>query len=374
MKNILFALISLCSFVYATSVQTVNPRYELIETKSVRSGVVYAPITQEVVAKKSGLITRMYVDEGSVVKKGDMLAEIDTVASQEAIENAKNALHSSRIFVDSAKTMIEESKNSLEIKKRLYEDALRDFERYNELFKSGVISQRDYEKQVLDKEVKQKEYESYKQNLTIKEQEFQRAKFSQNIQSSNLAINQNEMKYSRIKAEIDGVVTSKYANESQVVSQGEKILSVSNVKELMVEAFFDQESFASLKRNPNVHVEISSTNQIKDAKAIHLVPRADPVTHTYKVKFSIESSGLFPGMYVKIITILSSEKYLSIPTSALHVRGGMTGVFCVEDKKLKFVPVDVKKMESDFVAIEGLNEKAQVVLYPKYDYEDGMSL
>lgn len=137
------------------------------------------PVTEvEVGTQVSGIIDKIYVDYNSIVKKGQVIAEMDKVTLQNELESAKGAY-------DGAKAE--------------YEYQERNYKRNLQLHEKGLISD--------------KEYEEYLYN-------YQRAKSS--FESSRAAYNkeQRNLSYAIITSPIDGIVTSRDVEEGQTVASG----------------------------------------------------------------------------------------------------------------------------------------------------------
>lgn len=137
------------------------------------------PVTEvEVGTQVSGIIDKIYVDYNSVVKKGQLIAEMDKVTLQNELESAKGTY-------DGAKAE--------------YEYQERNYKRNLQLHEKGLISDKEYEENLYN---------------------YQRAK--SNYESSRAAYNkaQRNLSYAIITSPIDGVVTSRDVEEGQTVASG----------------------------------------------------------------------------------------------------------------------------------------------------------
>ncbi len=135
------------------------------------------PVTSvEVGTQVSGIIDKIFVDYNSIVKRGDVIAELDKTNLMSELSNAQTSLANSR--------------SNLAYQKANYD-------RYKTLYDKGLIAANDFEQARLS-------YEQARNQVTIDEQNVTKAK-------TNLS-------YATITAPIDGVVLSKEVEEGQTVA------------------------------------------------------------------------------------------------------------------------------------------------------------
>lgn len=137
------------------------------------------PVTEvEVGTQVSGIIDKMYVDYNSIVKKGELIAEMDKVTLQSEFQ--------------SAKATYDGSKAEYDYQKKLYD-------RNKKLHEKQLISDTDYEETTYN---------------------FQRAQSSFDASKAALAKAERNLSYATITSPIDGVVTSRDVEEGQTVASG----------------------------------------------------------------------------------------------------------------------------------------------------------
>ena len=137
------------------------------------------PVTEvEVGTQVSGIIDRIYVDYNSVVTKGQLIAEMDKIPLQNALESAKGSYDGAQAEFN-------------------YQE--RRYKRNQQLHEKGLISDTEYEENLYN---------------------YQRAKSS--LETSRAAYNnaQRDLSYAIITSPIDGVVTSRDVEEGQTVASG----------------------------------------------------------------------------------------------------------------------------------------------------------
>ena len=161
------------------------------------------PVTSVTVGTQvSGIVSKLYVDYNSVVKKGQVIAELDKT-------NLVSQLNASKATLASAQSKLN------------YESA--NFKRYATLYKKGLVSADEYENAQLT-------YKQAKDQVATAKEDVQRA--------------QTNLGYATITSPIDGVVLSKSVEEGQTVaasfSTPELFTIAQNLKEMQVVADVDE--------------------------------------------------------------------------------------------------------------------------------------
>src|SRR5210317_594026 len=104
--------------------ETEKPFKTNIVKKTVATGKVTPLEEIEIKPQISGIIDRIYLEEGVEVKKGDLIAQIRVVPNEQALASARGRVNKMRLELDNAEVV---------------------YKRNKKLFDSGVISKRDFE-------------------------------------------------------------------------------------------------------------------------------------------------------------------------------------------------------------------------------------
>lgn len=149
------------------------------------------PVTSvDVGTQVSGIVSHIYVDYNSPVKKGQVIAQLDMVNLESELSGAEANLRSARANLQSLQSALD------------YQTA--NYERYTRLFEKGLISADEFEQARL----------SHEQALRSVEQ----ARQSVSQQTENVKRARTNLDYATITSPIDGVVLSKEVEEGQTVA------------------------------------------------------------------------------------------------------------------------------------------------------------
>jgi RND family efflux transporter MFP subunit len=343
-KKILFTLVV---SVNLFALDTVIAKKSLIEDVETYNGDIYAKDQVMVATRLMGYMKSIKVEEGDRVKKGQFLFEVDPSDIYSMINQARAGMMQAQSAVLMAKLA--------------YADAKKDYERFKVLFQKGAVSKRDFEKMEL--------------NMNIRESQIKLAQGMLNQAKAGLDQALAQQKYAKVTSPLDAVVISKMKKVAEMALPGHPVIILASLDSLQAKAFIKESDIKNVVVGQKAIIKVPSVNSNIKAKVSAVIPSADPATHSYLVKFSLEDKqALLPGMYAKIDLVLSKKEAILVPYNTLTSRSGVVGVFVLKDKKAHFKPVEVLKQTGDMVAISGLESGETVIEYPAASLKDGQTL
>jgi RND family efflux transporter MFP subunit len=272
------------------------------------------------------LISRA-VDVGNSVKTGDLLARLDETDFQ-------NRLRSANSDVVSAEAVLIEAQAT--------ED------RQNELVGKGVTTRANYDAAVKNRRSAEAQLESAKAALDLAK---------------------DQLAYTELKADFDGIITAVAAEPGQVVSAGQTVVKLA--KPDQIDAVFNVAEAAFRDRKSGEKPEIvvtllSSPSIVADGVVREVSPVADPTTRTYQVKVSLENPPAAMRFGASVMGRLkaTTAPVIVLPGSALYDRGGKPAVWIYDpaSSTVKLKPVDVARFETDKVVVSDGLAKGDVVV------------
>ena len=254
-----------------------------IETTVMATGYIQPVEEVEVGTQVSGVIEKIYVDYNSVVKKGDLMAVLDTVTLQEKVTQANAALTSANSDLEYAQ---------------------RSYDRTKELYGLNAATR------VALEEVENR--------LTQAETTVANAKASLGQAEINLG-------YAFIYSPINGVVLDRSVNTGQTVAASFNTPTLFTIAEdltkMQVEADVDEADIGQVKVGQKVtftvdafpdYVFEGSVSQIR----LQALVTNNVVTYTVIVEAPNPEEKLFPGMTASITIVTRSESGMSVPLEA----------------------------------------------------------
>jgi len=280
-----------------------------ISTSITATGTIEPVTSVSVGTQVSGIVSHLYVDYNSVVKKGQVIAELDRTNLISELNTAKANLSSSESTAN-------------------YQAA--NYKRYKTLYEKGLVSADDYENALLS-------YQKAKDDVSSKREAVNKA--------------QTNLGYATITSPIDGVVLSKSVEEGQTVAASfntpELFTIAKDLTDMRVIADIDEADIGGVVEGQRVTFTVDAFPDDQFEGAVTQV-RQQATTEsnvvTYEVVISAPNKDLKlkPGLTANV-TIFTLEKngVLAVPSKALRfhpneafLEKGQKIVDCEGDHKL----------------------------------------
>ncbi len=341
-----------------------------IQNSITATGTIEAVTSVTVGTQVSGIVSKLFVDYNSEVKKGQVIAELDKTNLMSTLNAAKANLLSARANLQSAKAT------------ESYQ--LSNYNRYKTLYDKGLVSADDYESARLSYEQAREQANSARQNVTSAQEEVQRA--------------QTNLGYATITSPIDGVVISKSVEEGQTVaasfSTPELFTIAKDLTNMQVIADVDEADIGDVAVGERVTFTVDAYPDDTFEGSVTQVRLQATTTNnvvTYEVVISAPNADLKlkPGLTANV-TIYTAERQgvTSVSSKALRFTptvetvgkrriadcNGKNKVWTLENNTLKAHAV--KTGMSDGIRTEitdGIAEGAEIVTEVKVTSEQGMA-
>ena len=280
-----------------------------IQTSITATGTI-EPVTSVTVGTQvSGIVSHLYVDYNSVVKKGQVIAELDRT-------NLISELNTAKANLSSAQSSLN------------YQ--LSNYNRYKELYNKGLVSADEFESARL-------QYLQAKEQVNTSKESVQKA--------------QTNLGYATITSPIDGVILSKSVEEGQTVAASfntpELFVIAQDLTDMRVIADIDEADIGGVKEGQRVSFTVDAfPDDHFEGRVTQVRQQATTESNvvTYEVVISAPNNDLKlkPGLTANV-TIFTLEKndVLAVPSKALRfqpnevfLQKGETIEDCEGDHKL----------------------------------------
>lgn len=266
-------------------------------------GEVRARVESRLGFRVGGKIVARKVDVGALVKRGQVLMQLDPQDLQLSQAQALAALRAAETNRDLARA---------------------DLKRYQELRERNFVSQA-----VLDSKVSA-------------------AKAGQaNVDSAQAAYRgqSNQAGYALLTADVDGVVTAVDAEAGQVVAAGATVVRLAKAGEKEVVIGIPEDKVEQLRQVRDVRVRLwAEPGKSVPGTLREIAPAADPVTRTYTAKVTIPDSLNSARLGMTAVVQFASHSaapQIRVPLTALFYEKSATSVWLVENGAVKLAPVTI---------------------------------
>jgi len=324
------------------------------------SGYVVAQRKAAVSSKSTGRLAYLGVEEGSRLKKGQILASLEN----EDLEAARNQ---SRAQINEAKAGLAEAQAE-------QHDAKLQYDRFKTLVAKDLVARQDYDTATA-------RLEKAKAGVAA-------AQARINTARAGLANAQASLEYSYIRSPFDGVVLTKYAEVGEVVAPfgaavnaRAAVVTMADLDSLMVEADVAEANIDKVRLGQPCEITLDAIPDKRFPGEVHMiVPTADrsKATVLTKVKFLEKDDRILPEMSAKVaflsrpLPVGERKPRLALPKAAVITRDGSNYAFLLDGNRVKLTPLTLGPEMGDLVEIkQGLKEGDKVVLKPPASLPDG---
>jgi RND family efflux transporter MFP subunit len=286
----------------------------------------------------SGRIFKIYKKQGDMVKKGELIAELDTTT---------------------LKLQLNQAEAGLAVANASYKDAKLNYKRMKALYEKEAISKMQFEKAEL--------------NLESADTQRKSAEATKNMLKHTLS-------KSYMRAPFNGIITSKNMEEEDMINpnmgRSSGVLTLMDLKKVKISLNIASEDIEKIKIGQHCKINVSSLqDEVFEGEVYSKNLAADPRSKTFKVEVKVKNpeikikAGVFADVQIEIFR---KENILLVPVSAILYENNESYVVLFNNGKAKMKNVKTGVSNESIVEItEGLSEGQVVVYNGNYDLKEG---
>jgi HlyD family secretion protein len=266
------------------------------------TGTMSAVTTVLVGTQVSGTIRQLLVDYNSIVRKGQLLAQIDSAVFQAQVEQA-------RANLQSAAANVEKSEAAML-------DAKRTMERNRTLFDRNFIARSDLD-------TSETNYQSARAQVNVSKAQVEQARAALQMAMTNL-------QYTRILSPVDGMVISRNVDVGQTVAASFQTPTLFNIAQdltqMQIDTNVDEADIGKIVVGQPVQFSVDAYPDIVFNGKVSEIRNApttvsNVVTYVVVIKVSNPEFKLKPGMTANVTIIIDQKQgVLKIPNAALRFK------------------------------------------------------
>ncbi len=339
-------------FWYRPPVPVIAVKQVEIQGKVHGPGTVQSKVPVTVSAKITGILEKLYADQGDRVQKGQLLAALDAVelrAREAAARAAKN--RAQRDLVRAQADMVKAQAN-LGLAQSNYRRDL-------EVFNPGYISQAAFDTTKAQLRVAESEVAATQATVTAQEAAVKQAE-------SETHAAEAFHNYTRILAPMDGLITVRKAEIGNTIAPGTPIFQLVDLDQVWVAAWIDETQVAQLREGQKAAIKLRS-GRVFQGEVVRLNKEADTVTRELEVdvQFAQLPKPLVIGEEAEVDIATGVQTAPAVPLSAVLTRNGNKGVLVVKGGLPEFRKVSLGLQDGKRVAVlEGLQAGELAALNP----------
>ena len=325
----------------------------------------------DVYAKESGFVKNLYVDYGSRVQTGQLMATLE-------IPELEAQMQEDQAAIKSATDEVSLAEHQLKRYQAQYKVLHLEYTRLNSVFESqpGLVAQQEVD------DAQGKDLAAASQ-VDAGESALEAARSQLLVSKAQLVHDQALFAYSRITAPFSGVVTQRYANLGTLVQAGTSSstqamplvkLSEDDLYRLVIPV--PESSVRYIRVGDPVEVRVPSLNRAFPGKVARFSLDVQEGTRTMHTEVDVPNPGrlLMPGMYAEaMLTLEAKDNVLAVPLEALNHEGEQTTVYVasptgkVEDRVITMG----LETSTDAEVVSGLAEDESVIVSDRSGLKPG---
>ena len=274
----------------------------------------------QVFAEAPRQVTKLFVEEGDSVRKGQILVELQNDEQRSALAKAKSLLTQSR----------------------------RDYERAKDLFEQKLVT----------------------------EQLYNDAAYT--VERNELAVNdaQRELSYTEVRAPIAGVVTERLVNLGDHVTLNQALFHIVDFDSIVARIYVPEKELINLRAGEEARLTASALGGAAFSGSIDRIsPIVDPGSGTLKVTVATpRQEGLRPGMYVEVELVTATHAdALLVPKRALVYDNDQVFVFRLgKERRVERLAIQPVLENAEFIEpAAGLEAGQEIVIAGQSGLKDG---
>jgi len=346
---------------YRPTVMVMEAKQKEVQGEVRGPGTVQSKVPVAVSSKITGILDKLYADQGDRVKKGQLLAELDTAELKARLAAARAAQDRAQKDLGRSRATLAKAQANLALAQSNYR---RDFE----VFKPGYISQAAFDTTSAALKVAAGEAGEAQANVAASEAALRQAAAEARAAAASLD-------YTRILAPMDGLLTVRKAEVGDTITPGVPIFQMVDLDLIWVAAWIDETQIAALKEGQEAQIRLRS-GRIFPGTVVRLNKEADMVTREMEVdvKFASTPEPVVVGEEAEVAIATGRTRAIAVPWTAVQEQDGQSGVLVVEGGVVKFRPVKLGLRDRRQVAVEQGLTAGDLVVAPSSQSRPGQKV
>ena len=325
----------------------------------------------DVYAKEAGYVKNLYVDYGTRVKAGQLIATLE-------IPELEAQLHEDEAEIKNSADVVSRSQHELKRYQAQYKVLHLEYTRLNDVFNSqpGIVAQQEVD------DAQGKDLAASSQ-VDAGQAALEAAQSSLNVAKAKLFHDQTLYDYAKITAPFAGVVTQRYANLGTLVQAG----TSSSTQAMPIVKLSEDDRFRLVMPVPEsyvryirigepVDVRVPALGRTFPGKVARFSVDVTESTRTMHTEVDVENPKrlLVPGSYAEAnLTLEQKNGVPAVPLQALNHQGDKTTVYVVDaNGKIQDRPVTLGlQTENSAEVISGLSEGERVIVSDRSGLKPG---
>jgi RND family efflux transporter MFP subunit len=385
---ILLTLVGACKSGYQGSAQQVRPGDSKASRQVKTARVEETPFGETVTAngtlaafdqttvsvKVAGRLSSISVDLGTVVRRGQSIAQLDANDYKLRVQQSEAALSQARarlgLSPDGTDDGVSpEQTGTVRLAKAQLDEARLSRDRAVRLVEQGIVAKADFDTADATFKVAQSRYQD-----AIEEIRNRQALLAQ--RRSELALARQQFSDTTVHAPIDGVVQLKRASIGEYLAAGAPLVDIVRMNPLRLQAQVPERDASTVRFGQNVRVSVEGDAKVYLGQIKRLSPVITQQNRMLMVEADVQNDGnLRPGSFAKAEIVTNDAKMaVTVPNNAIVTFAGIEKVIVIQNGKALEKPITTGRRSGEWTEIlSGVSVGDQVIVDPG-NLQSGMAV
>lgn len=319
----------------------------------------------DIAAKYQGRVTAVNVSLGQVVSPGQVLISQDTGDAEIAIQQNQAAYQQA---VEESVTSEASFNANFDKAKVDYQKAQASYERSRNLFDQGAISKSDLDVSEQQLAAAQSAY-----NALANQMQSGTAATVQSARAAALKAQHSVSAAEKQRSDLvlcaprAGMIGYRQVEVGDIVSAGQKLLSIYDNSKLYVDCQVSEQDIGALSIGLGVDIQIDSLGKTVPGQIVYISPASDPQSLAFSIRVALlnPDPSVKAGMFTKgVINVPLRQNALVVPKDAVMEKNGSSYVFVVNEQNVvvqRTVQIGARG-DQDVEILNGLNEGEKIAI------------
>jgi RND family efflux transporter MFP subunit len=315
--------------------------------------------------KVAGRLTSISVDFGSVVRRGQIIAQIEPNDYKLRVQQAEAGLSQARARLGLSpdgtddKVSVEQTGTVRQAKALLDESRL-NRDRAVRLVEQGVVAKADFDAADAAYKVAQSRYQD-----ALEEIRNRQALLAQ--RRSELALARQQLADTAVSAPLDGIIQEKRASVGEYLAAGAPVVNIVRMNPLRLRAEVPERDAGTVRFGQNVRVSVEGDAKVYLGQIKRLSPVIAQQNRMLLVEADVQNDGnLRPGSFAKAEIVTNDARMaVTVPNNSIVTFAGIEKVIVVQNGKALEKPITTGRRSGDSTEVlAGVNVGDQVIVDP----------
>jgi RND family efflux transporter MFP subunit len=329
------------------------------------TGILAAEEAATLSVKIAGRLKEIPVDLGSVVKRGDVIAQVEPRDYELRLQQAAAALSQARATVglplEGTDDRFEPEKTSaVKQAKAVLDEATKNRERILSLSKQGIAAAAELDTVEAAYKVALNRYDA-----AVEDTRTRQAVLAQRRAEFELA--RQQLADTSLRAPFDGAVQARLANFGEFLAAGAPVVKLVQTDPLRLRVETPERDAAVVRPDQRVRLTVEGDTNIYSGTLTRVSPAIDEVSRMLLAEADVRNDGsLRPGLFARAqIITRENDEGIAVPATALIVFAGLEKVVTIQEGKALEKTVTTGRRGAGWVEIvAGLKAGEAVVVEP----------